>query len=326
MSVLRCVCLMLAGLARLAEAELSADERPPVFAAGAVPEELWNAGEFTEGVAVRSDGLVFFSDIPMDPQARGRILVFDPAAQRTRVFCANSGKSNGLAFDSGDRLLACCGANGGLRALCEVTDGGELRTLVAEFQGQPLNAPNDLVVHPQGAIYFTDPRYVGPEPLGLPGMWVFRFEPRTQQLTVATRELQKPNGVEVSPDGRTLYVAETDNGASGIPEAPPGKPGQMLLTAFAVAADGSLSNRRVLVDFGRENGIDGMAVDSAGRIFAAVRSAARFGIAVYAPDGQELAFLKTPGLPTNCAFGVGNDARTLYITAGGGLYRVTVSR
>jgi gluconolactonase len=98
----------------------------------------------------------------------------------------------------------------------------------------------------------------------------------------------------------------------------------MQLTAFDVAADGSLSNRRVLVDFGKELGIDGMAVDATGRVFAAVRSSSRFGIAVYDATGRELDFLKTESLPTNCGFGVGNDAATLYITAGGGLYRVTV--
>ena len=79
-----------------------------VFAVNAEPELLWNGGEFTEGVAARSDGLVFFSDIPSDPATAGRILVFSPVTGKTQVFCANSSKSNGLEFDSGDRMLACC--------------------------------------------------------------------------------------------------------------------------------------------------------------------------------------------------------------------------
>ena len=79
-----------------------------------------------------------------------------------------------------------------------------------------------------------------------------------------------------------------------------------------------------LVDFGEEVGIDGMTVDASGRIFAAVRSEKRFGIAVYSPTGKELAFLKTPTLPSNCSLGVGDDAATLYITAGGELYGVNV--
>ena len=127
-----------------------------------------------------------------------------------------------------------------------------------------------------------------------------------------------------SPDGQTVYVAETDNGSSGIPGQAPGKKGRMQLLAFNVAKDGGLSNPRVLVDFGKENGIDGMAVDASGRIFAAVRSESRFGIAVFDPAGKELDFIRTESLPTNCGFGAGNDATTLYITAGGGLFRVRV--
>ncbi len=297
-----------------------------IFVPGSGPEELWNKGEFTEGVATRSDGLVFFSDIPSDPMNAGQILEFDPATGRTRVYCEQSSKSNGLAFDSGDRLLACCGANGGNRSLCEIMENGEVHPLVSSFEGQPFNAPNDLVVHPGGSIYFSDPRYVGPEPLNLPGMFLFRFDRKTGSVSIASKVAKKPNGVEVSPDGKTLYVAETDNGSSGIPGETPGKKGLMQLLAFDVAGDGSLSNSRVLVDFGAENGIDGMAVDSEGRIFAAVRSEKQFGIAVYDKSGHQLEFLKTPTLPSNCGFGAGNDSKTLYITAGGGLYRVTVKK
>jgi gluconolactonase len=197
---------------------------------------------------------------------------------------------------------------------------------VDKFNGQPLNAPNDLVIHSNGSIYFSDPRYIGPEPVNLPGMYLFRYEPKTNAVSIATRVPRKPNGVEVSPDGKTLYVAETDNGSAGLPGEKPGARGLMQLLAFDVDADGELSNSRILVDFGQENGIDGMAVDASGRIFAAVRSEKRFGIAVYDSTGKELDFLKTPSLPTNCSFGVGNDAKTLYITAGGGLYRTTVAQ
>ena len=297
-----------------------------VFVPDSGPEELWNSGEFTEGVAVRSDGLVFFSDIPSDPIKPGQVLVFDPATGKTRVYCEQSSKSNGLAFDSGDRLLACCGANGGNRSLCEITESGEVRPLVSKFEGQPFNAPNDLVVHPDGSIYFSDPHYVGTEPLKLPGMFLYRFDPKTSSVRMATKSAKKPNGVELSPDGKTLYLAETDNGSSKIPGDPPGKKGLMQLLAFDVADNGVLSKPRVLVDFGNENGIDGMAVDSSGRIFAAVRSENHFGIAVYDSTGTQLDFLKTPTLPTNCGFGAGNDAKTLYVTAGGGLYRATVRK
>lgn len=296
----------------------------PVFVRGAIPEELWNEGEFTEGVAVRSDGLVFFSDIHTSPDKPGRILVFDPSTGQTREYCSRSGKSNGLAFDSGDRLIACCGANGGTRSLSEVLESGELRPLVTEFEGKMLNAPNDLVIHPDGQIYFSDPRFIGSEPLELTGMYLFRFDPTTGSVTVATQAIRKPNGVEVSPDGRTLYVAESESGASGLPEEQPGTRGRKQLLAVDVAADGRLGSSRVLVDFGNDSGIDGMAVDGRGRIFAAVRSAIKFGIAVYDSNGNLLDFVKTQTQPTNCGFGAGDDSKTLYITAGGGLYRIAI--
>lgn len=295
-----------------------------IFPDGATPELLWNEGEFTEGVSVRSDGLVFFSDIPSAPDNPGQIHQFDPKTGKTLVYCERSGKSNGLAFDSGDRLIACCGANGGRQGLCEVLETGALRVLTDQFDGKRLNAPNDLLIHPNGSIYFSDPRYVGPEPVELPGMYLFRFDTRSGKLSIATTAAKKPNGVEMSPDGKTLYVAETDNGSAGLPGEVPGVRGLMQLLAFRVDSGGSLSDPKVLVDFGDENGIDGMAVDRKGRIFAAVRSEKRFGISVFDADGKELDFLPTPVLPTNCRFGAGNDSSTLYVTAGGGLYRVSV--
>jgi gluconolactonase len=301
------------------------DAAESVFDKAAKPEILWNEGEFTEGVAVRSDGMVFFSDIPSDVSRPGKILQFDPAAKTTRVFSHDSSKSNGLAFDSGDRLLACCGANGGNRSLCEVTQSGDIKPLVSRISGQLFNSPNDLVVHPNGQVYFSDPRYVGPEPLVLPAMSVYRYDPKSGMVNLATSAAKKPNGVEVSPDGKTLYVAETDNGSAGLPGQSPGKRGRMQLLKLNVADDGGLSNPKVLVDFGNEDGIDGMAVDSAGRIFAAVRSKSRYGIAVYDPSGAELDFVPTAALPTNCCVGAGNDASTLYITAGGGLFRIRLN-
>jgi gluconolactonase len=292
------------------------------FPEHAVLEELWNDGEFTEGVAVRADGQVFFSDITRDPEVQGRILQFDPQTQTTRVYIADSQKSNGLFFDASGRLLACCGANGGAMALCIVTKQLQIKPLVERFEGKRFNAPNDLVVHPDGSIYFSDPRYIGPEPIEMEHQSVYRYVPDTGKVQRVTTEIEKPNGVNVSPDGRTLYVAETNNGSTG--QDPDGKPkqGRMTLNAFDITDDGSLAKRRVLVDFKDQLGTDGMAIDGKGNIYAAVRSGIRFGIVVYSPQGKELAYLKTPELPTNCCFGAGQQSSTLYVTAGGGLYRV----
>ncbi len=285
-------------------------------------EELWNAGEFTEGVAVAPDGSIYFSDIPRG-DATGRILKFDPTSGQTTVHVADSGKSNGLMFDREGRLYACCGSNGGRIGLCRVTAEGEVQSVLDRFEGRRLNSPNDLVIHPDGSLYFSDPRYIGGEPRELDHMSVYRFDPRSRTVARVTTDISKPNGVALSPDGRTLYVAETDNGWLDARQSPPeGLPQRMTLNAFAVQMDGSLGPKRVLVDFGAQLGVDGMTVDQEGQIYAAVRSAARFGIVVYSPDGDELAYIATPSLPTNCCFGRGAESSTLYVTAGGGLYRI----
>lgn len=320
-SVLTCLIAVNVLVAR----QMPANSEEPIFPNPSALKELWNGGEFTEGVAVRADGQVFFSDIPKDPQKAGRILQYDPNSGRTTVFCADSRKSNGLYFTADGRLLACCGANGGAMALCEVTSEGTVKPLVERFQGKRFNAPNDLVVHPNGFVYFSDPRYLGPEPLELEHQSVYRYHLKTGALERATTDIEKPNGVHTSPDGKTLYIAETNNGSTGQnPNAAP-TPGRMTLNAFDVAADGTLSHKRVLVDFGTALGTDGMSINRRGNIFAAVRSADRFGIVVYEPTGREIAYLPTPDLPTNCCFGTGDRRSVLYITVGGGLFEVSVS-
>ena len=286
-------------------------------------ETLWEEGEFTEGVAVHSNGTVYFSDIAFSPDGLGRILTFSPKSKKVTVLAADSRKSNGLYFDANDRLLACCGANGGLMSIVEVSPGGKLKPLVSQFEGKRFNSPNDLVIHPRGWVYFSDPRYVGYEKIELGHQSVYRLD-EDGTIHRVTTEIEKPNGVHVSPDGRTLYVAETNNGSTDVTKTDVEvKRGRMTLNAFRIDDEGNLSDKRVLVDFKDKLGVDGMSIDAKGRIYAAVRSADRFGITVFAPDdGRELAYIPTPSLPTNCCFGVGRESNVLYITAGKGLYRI----
>lgn len=295
---------------------------PAILPAGARLELLWDKGEFTEGVAVANDGKVYFSDIAIEARNPGRIMRFDPATGQTTVHVADSGQSNGLFFDARGRLLAACGANIGLRGLCEVTADGKMKLIAGTFEGKRFNSPNDLVIHPSGKVYFSDPRYVGKEPLELDHMSVYRVDP-DGKVHRATTDIRKPNGVILSPDTRTLYVAETDNGATGL--EPPGTPAiepRMTLNAFPIRDDGSLGEKKVLIDFGKGTGTDGMTTDTAGRIYCAIRKDERHGIVVFSPEGKELAYVPTDPLPTNCTFGKGRDATTLYITAGTGLYRI----
>lgn len=288
-------------------------------------EQLWNEGEFTEGVAVARDGQVYFSDIAIMAKNPGRIMKFDPRSKKTTVHVADSGQSNGLFFDAQGRLIAACGANIGLQGLCEVTADGKMKTLVNKYQGKKFNAPNDLVVHQKGWVYFSDPRYVGKEPLELDHESVYRYDPNGQ-LHRATTDIRKPNGMIVSPDGKTLYIAETDNGLSGL-EPPGTKPNSVRfrLNACPIRDDGSLGPKQVLHDFGDVIGIDGMTMDVEGRVYAAIRNPDRHGIAVFTPAGKEAAFIPMEPLPTNCTFGKGDEIKVLYVTAGEGLYRIPLN-
>lgn len=321
------VSLCLLAILAAERPSFAADTVPPSGDPDVIPpdarvETLWNEGAFTEGVAVAPDGAMFFSDIPSD-DSPGRIYRFDPATRQTTTFCRDSAKSNGLMFDRHGRLIACCGANHGGQCLAEITPDGQVRPLVDTYQDRKFNAPNDLVIHPDGSVYFSDPRYLGPEPMEIDHMSVYRYNPADGAVTRVTRDITKPNGLAISPDGKTLYVAETDNRTLNVGHPPPaGAKPRMTLNAFPIKADGALGPKQVLVNFGDELGIDGMTVDVEGHIYAAVRAPSRFGIRVYQPDGTEIAYIPTPDLPTNCDFGTGDEASTLYITAGTGLYRI----
>ena len=319
------IAFLLAGRFCNAEDDSACDEAG-IVPSGAQLETLWEEGGFTEGVAAGPNGDMYFSDFAQPFDARpARVMKFDPQTGDTSVYCGDSKMANGLMFDGKGRLIACCASPlGGRRALIEILPDGKLRTIVDRYQGKRFNSPNDLVIDRVGRVYFSDPKYVGPEEMELATMDVYRYDP-DGSLHQATTDITKPNGVMLSPDGKTLYVAETDNGtdqAETVKDAPMGR---MTLNAFPVKPDGSLGPKQVLVDFGKSVGIDGMTVDRQGHIYAAVRSEERFGIVVYDPRGRECAYIKTPSLPTNCTFGVGEQSQTLYITAGGGLYRIRLN-
>lgn len=319
------VCLFTALMATPAIADDAAPSGDPaILTASAKVEKLWGEGDFTEGVAAGPDGLIYFSDIAVDnPKNPGRIMKFDPKTGKTAVHCADSAKSNGLFFDRQGRLIACCGALYGARALVEILPDGKLKTIADKFEGKRFNSPNDLVVDQQGRIWFSDPRYLGPESMELDHQSVYRVDPDGSARR-ATTTVAKPNGIHVSPDGKTLYVAETDTGTNNYEPGKTYPRGKMQLHAFPIQDNGTLGADRVLVDFGDQLGVDGMSIDAEGNIYAAVRSEKRNGIIAYSPEGKERAHIPVPELPTNCDFGIGDQASTLYITAGHGFYRIAL--
>ena len=295
-----------------------------------------NSG-LTEGPAVAPDGSIYFTDMPFGND-NGMILRFDPKTSQTTVFTNNSGKSNGLAFLRDGSAVSCDGADGGGRRLVRWNlQTHEGTTLVDRLQSKRFNSPNDLVVDLKDRIYFTDPRYGGTEPRELQHEAIYRLDVDGKVLEI-TREVEKPNGIVLSPDQKTLYVGDHNNGGNRLkPTDPEPKRGAMKIYAFPLNAEGLVSGpRKILVDFGIENGCDGMTVDSQGNVYAACRSLARPGIMVVDPSGHELAFVETgpknqqglfdgwKGIPSNVEFGIGDDAHSLYVTIDKSLYRLKV--
>lgn len=293
------------------------------FISGEAFETLWDKGGFTEGASAGPNGNLYFSDFaqPFD-SGPARVMKHDPRSGKTSAYCPDSGMGNGLMFTRDGRLMGCCASpSGGHRALVEFKPDGSVDIVAGKFNGKRFNSPNDIVIDRKGRIYFTDPKYVGAEEMELDQFDVYRLDP-DGTLEIATSDIEKPNGIILSPDQKTIYVAETDNGSSKADLEKGGVMGRMTLNAFSVNEEGSLGEKRVIVDFGDQLGVDGMTMDTSGRIYAAVRSAERSGIYVFTPDGKELAYLETPALPTNCTFGRGEESGRLYVTAGGGFYRI----
>jgi gluconolactonase len=312
----------------------------PIAPKGAKLELLYtrhaklNSG-LTEGPAVAPDGTIYFTDMPFGKD-NGMILHFDPKTGKTSVFTDQAFKSNGLAFDAAGKLLSCDGADGGGRCIRRWNLQTRQSEILADrFQGKRFNSPNDLCLDVQGRIYFTDPRYGGTEPRELANEAVYRLEKDGTVIKI-TDEVEKPNGLALSPDQHTLYVADHNNGGNRLsPSDPEPKRGAMKVYAFPLDRNGlARGPRRTIVDFGKENGCDGMRVDRQGNIYMAVRSLARPGILVVDPTGKELAFVSTgptnqsglfedwKGIPSNVEFGIGDDSNVLYVTIDKSLYRI----
>jgi gluconolactonase len=287
----------------LGSVSLAADS--DLFPKAAKLEKLWGEGEFTEGPCLGPDACIYFSDIG------NRIMKFDPAANKTTVFRDPSGRSNGLKFNATGRLVACEGANtGGNRRISITEKDGTVKTLADKYNGKRFNSPNDLTIDAKGRVYFTDPRYVGNEPRELDTESVYRIDP-DGTVTQITRDVQKPNGIVLSPDQKTLYLADSNSDPKG----------HRILLAYPLKEDGTVGLPKKVYDFAADRGIDGMTVTTEGLIVASAGAGKTAGVTVFKPDGTKVGFLPMPEDPSNCCFG-GKEMRTLYVTAGKSLYRV----
>ena len=262
-------------------------------------------------------GFLLFSDVRtnsiMKWTAEEGVSVFlQPSGYTGAAEYSTQPGSNGLLLDSEGRLVCC--EHGDRRISVMTWNGGKV-TLADRYQTKRFNSPNDAVYHSSGALYFTDPPYGLPERENDPRReidfcGVYRLAP-DGQVTLVTDEMTRPNGIALSPDEKTLYVAQSDGAAP-------------IIRAFNVEPDGSVSNSRVFYDASqaskRLKGMpDGMAVDAAGNLFATGPG----GVLVIAPDGTLLGRLATGVATANCAWG--DDGSTLYITAHMHLCRVRTS-
>ncbi len=266
---------------------------------------------FTEGPVWDGERIVF-TDIPPS-----RIMVFDPRTNDTEVLHEGSGKANGLALDADGRLYACQDEG---RAVVRFEADGS-RTIVADrYQGKRLNSPNDLSIDADGRVWFSDPRY-GPfrDDLELDHESVYLATPNGDRwdLKRVTFDTTRPNGVLLSNDGSTLFVAQTH-----MP--PPAECRE--LRAYPVLDDFTLGQPEVLHDFGDHRGVDGMTSAPDGSLLVACgwgKSGPGPRIAVFGPDRALVAEYLTPANPSNLCFG-GPQGRDLYVTgASGELWRMT---
>ncbi|MFB9450463.1 SMP-30/gluconolactonase/LRE family protein [Dactylosporangium vinaceum] len=266
---------------------------------------------FTEGPTwVANPGYLLFSDLQSATGSEGvqpsNIWRYTPQSTFEQ-FIPNAG-SNGLAVTAdGTRIIA---ATHDQRSVSAYSLADHARTSVAgQYNGKLFNSPNDLTIAADGTVYFTDPNYQrGNRPDAMSGMTgVFRV--RNGQVELVDGGLRQPNGIALSPDGRTLYVAAM---------------GTNQIVKYPIGADGTIGARSVFTSI---NGPDGVTIDCAGNLYWA--SNPEGTIHVYAPSGAQLGLITVGRATTNAAFG-GADGRTLFITSGtpssgAGLYSVRLN-
>lgn len=305
----------------LAMAVMSAAAADPIFEA---PARL--KVEAAKGVA--GEGPAWDPELGLLSSGNGHINRLAPDGTST-IFRKDAG-TNGLLFDREGRLLACEPV---LRRVTRTDRDGKVTVLTDRYEGKRYNQPNDLTLDAQGRIYFSDPRYGprdGMEQLDAQGKTiegVYRIDLDGKVTRVIGREVERANGVLVSADGKYLYVADNNNDTLGAARK---------LWRFTLNKDGSvdLKSQKLLYDWGKGRGPDGIKQDTAGHLYVAgglnmpnppaePATDVKGGIYVIDPEaGKLLEFLPVPtDEVTNCAFG-GKDRKTLYITGGGTLYSI----
>jgi gluconolactonase len=251
---------------------------------------------FTEGPMWDPAGFLYVSD-----ETINKIYKLYPDGRKQEVI--SLGDPDGNTFDRDHRLIDCASV---LRAIIEVTPEGKYKVLADRYQGKKLNSPNDVIIGPDGAIYFTDPTLdlVAGEKQEIPFQGVYRLG-KDGDVRLLTKDLTQPNGLAFSPDGKHFYVDDSE---------------QRNIRVYDVAADGTLRNGRIFGEEpgGKGDGVpDGIKVDKNGNLFVTGPK----GIWVWDASGHHLGTIVVPEQPANLTWG-DKDYRTLYITATTSVYRL----
>lgn len=281
----------------------------------AAVERLYTGARWAEGpVWVGDGGYLLFSDIP-----NNRMLRWIEETGEVTVFRSPSNYSNGNCRDREGRLITC---EHDTRRVTRTEHDGSVSVLMDSFQGKKLNAPNDVVVHSDGAIWFSDPgygimsNYEGHKAaFELPAV-VYRLDPKTRAVTVVASDLDKPNGLCFSPDEKLLYVVD-----SGTPKHP-GDP--RPIQVYDVVDGAKLKNGRAFVNMSPGTS-DGIRCDVDGNVWAAAGWAGKEynGVHIFAPDGTLIGKIHLPETCANLCFG-GAKKNRLFMTASQSLYSLYV--
>ncbi|MCX6333935.1 MAG: SMP-30/gluconolactonase/LRE family protein [Bacteroidia bacterium] len=264
-----------------------------ILMAGAKIEKIADGFLFTEGPTADAKGNVYFTDQPND-----RIMVWN-AKGGLSVYLQPSGRSNGLALDGDGNLWSCADEKNEIWC---ISPDKKVEKFAGSFEGKFLNGPNDLWISPSGGIYFTDPYYGrtwwSHTDMPQEKQRVYYLNPYNRTIIIVAEDLQQPNGIVGTPDGKNLYVADIRASKTW---------------SFTINPDGSLTNKILFCELGS----DGMTIDSKGNLYLTGK-----GVTVFDKTGKKLGNIPVPeNWTANVCFGDKNR-KTLFITASKGFYRI----
>lgn len=261
----------------------------PFVNAENLPVSILNEFVFTEGPVVTHDGILLFTEVP-----KSKIWAYDLKTQSLMLYLENTGGANGLYYDHDGNLIACAGT---ARQMVSIDFDKNVTVLVDEYKEKKLNSPNDLWIDAKGGIYFTDPRYGNADDLEQDGMHVYYITPKKKLIRVID-DMQRPNGVIGSKDGKKLYVVDEKARTTYV---------------YDIHKNGTLKNKTLFC----KDGIDGMTLTEKGNICITTSKA----VSIYSPEKE---LLKKYHLDVGTTNVIYYDGRLYVTTHSGEIYEIVL--